>query len=109
MGVLHALFARCPIQNSTSVSKFQKLRNKIIISILYIDIMLSRLLNTFKPTASSDTADDPEQPPVMGSKNKSLVIATILLTACCMPGTVLSTLHPSHLMLSTALRGRYHY
>ena len=107
---MHYLPDAQSMSNSTSVSKFQKLRNKIIISILYIDIMLSRLLNTFKPTASSDTADDPEQPPVMGSKNKSLITASILLTACCMPGSVLRTLHPlSHLMLSTALRDRYHY
>ena len=107
---MHYLPDAQSMSNRTSISKFQKLRNKIIISILYINIMLSRLLNTFKPMASSDTADDPEQPPVIGSKNKSVITATILLTACCMPGTVLSTLHPSsHLMLSTALRGRYHY
>ena len=107
---MHYLPDAQSMSNCTSISKFQKLRNKIIISILYINIMLSRLLNTFKPTASSDTADDSEQPPVIGSKNKSVIIAIILLTACCMPGTVLSTLHPlSHLMLLTALRGRYHY
>lgn len=109
-GVLHALClpGAQSMSNSTSIRKFQKLRAKIIISVLYIDIMLCSLLNMFKSTVSSDPPNDPEQLPVPGSKNKSVTIATILLTACYMPGTVLSTLHPSpHLMLSTALGDKY--
>ena len=109
-GVLHALClpGAQSMSNSTSISNIQKLRTKIIISILYIDIMLSSLLNMFKSTISSDPPSDPEELPVQGSKNKSVIIATILLTACCMPGTVLSTLHPApHLMLSTALGDKY--
>lgn len=70
----------------------------------YVDVMLSSLLlNTLKSLISLDPPNDPEQPLGWGHKNDSVIIATHVLTAYGVSGTVLSTLHPSsHLMLSAA-------
>ena len=78
--------------NSTSLSKFQRPRKKVIISILSVDIKPSSLLlNIFKFVILWDPPDDPEQLLGQGSQEQILVIiTTILLTAYCAPNPVLS-------------------
>lgn len=75
-----------------------------MILIFYVDVMLSSpLLNMFKSLISSDPPDD-RAAIGQGSQEQIVIAATVLLTACYMPGAALSTLHPlSHFMLSTAL------